>query len=272
MKEMKGLQRRIWGALAYGLFMVAGLSWNIWSFQVVMLTLFFLSLKEFRYLERKGTGVYYKYAVYALGAFAISGFFFFSSASLSFSGLVKVGLLFGIGHHLIAFLILWWGKEDAYFSWPSWLRGALYIGLSFGALFTYSVGLMLYEPSLILFVLFSVWAADIGAFFVGSQLGRTPLHTRLSPKKTVEGLVGGVLSSLLVAFAYSLFREMSLYEIFAFGLIIPLSGTMGDLFISAYKRRANVKDSGSIIPGHGGALDRIDAYIFCQPFVAYLLF
>jgi phosphatidate cytidylyltransferase len=272
MKQMKGIRLRVWGALAYGAIMLLGLGWNIWSFQVVMLALFFVSLYEFKNLERLGTGVYYKYAVYVLAAFAVSGFFFLSAASLSFSSVVKFALILGMLHHIYAFGTLWFGKEDWYFSWPSWFRAAMYIGISFGAIFTYSVGLMLYDPWLILFVLFAIWAADIGAFFVGSQWGRTSLHKRLSPKKTVEGLIGGIVSSLLVVVAYSFFRDMSVLRILSFGLVIPLTGTMGDLLVSAYKRRAMVKDSGNVIPGHGGILDRIDAYIYCQPFVAYLLF
>ncbi len=272
MKQMKGIRLRIWGALAYGAIMILGLGWNIWSFQVVMLTFFFISIYEFRNLEKLGTGVYYKYGVYVLASLSVSGFFFFSAASLSFSLLVKIALILGVTHHIYAFATLWFGKEEWYFSWPSWFRAAMYIGLSFGALFTYSVGLMVYEPGLILFVLFAIWAADIGAYFVGSQLGRTPLHKRLSPKKTVEGLIGGILSSMIIVVAYSFFRDMSVLRILSFGLVIPISGTMGDLLVSAYKRRALVKDSGKIIPGHGGILDRIDAYLYCQPFVAYLLF
>ncbi len=272
MKKIPGLKVRIGGALAYGAFMLVGLGWNIWSFQVAMLILFLLSIKEFRNLERLGTGIYYKYGVYLLASFAVSGFFFFCSASLSFLQLVKFFLLLGMGHHLFAFAALWFGKESWYFSWPSWLRAALYIGLSFGTIFTYSVGLMIYEPVLTLLVLFSIWAADIGAFFAGTLLGKTTLHSKLSPKKTVEGLVGGILSSLLVVLAFSYFREMAIERVILFGLLIPLTGTMGDLFASAYKRRAGVKDTGSIIPGHGGVLDRIDAYLYCQPFVAYLLF
>ncbi len=273
MKQMKGIRLRVWGALVYGAIMILGLGWNIWSFQIVMLALFFLSLYEFRNLERLGTGVYYKYGVYALAAFSVSGFFFLSAASLSFSVLVRFALILGMVHHIVAFGTLWFGREEWYFSWPSWFRAAMYIGLSFGALFTYSVGLMLYEPGLILFVLFTIWAADIGAYFVGSQLGRTSLHKRLSPNKTVEGLIGGIVSSFIIVVAYSFFfRDMSVLRILSFGLVIPISGTMGDLLVSAYKRRALVKDSGKIIPGHGGVLDRIDAYLYCQPFVAYLLF
>ncbi|NBB89533.1 MAG: hypothetical protein GVX96_07105 [Bacteroidetes bacterium] len=272
MRKIGGLRLRIAGALAYGAFMLIGLGWNIWSFQVVMLTLFFISIWEFRNLERWGTGIYYNYGVYALAAFSVSGFFFLASASLSFSDLVKIALILGMGHHLLSFLAMWFGKESMYFSIPSWLRIALYIGMSFGALFTYSVGLMIYEPGLILLVLVAVWGADIAAFFVGSLMGRTPLHRRLSPKKTVEGLVGGMVGSFIIVFIGSYFREMNMTRIILFALIIPLCGTMGDLFVSAYKRRADVKDTGNIIPGHGGILDRIDAYLYCQPFVAYLLF
>ena len=230
-----------------------------------------LEYKEFRNLERLGTGVYYKYGVYFLAAFSASGFLFFSTASLSFSFLVEIAIVLGIAHHLFVFFTLWVGKEEWYFPWPSWFRAALYLGLSFGAIFTYSVALMNYDSKWVLLFLLAIWASDIGAYFIGSQFGKTALHTRLSPKKTVEGLAGGIVSSFLLVLIFSYFSEISALRIVLFSLLVPLTGTMGDLVVSAYKRRAGVKDSGKVIPGHGGILDRIDAYIYCQPFVAYLL-
>jgi phosphatidate cytidylyltransferase len=271
MKKMKDLQFRILGALLYGAAMLLGLSWNIWSFQIIMLILFVLSIREFRNLERLGTGVYYNYGVYFLAAFSVSGFLFFSTASLSFSFLVEIAIVLGIAHHLFVFFTLWVGKEEWYFSWPSWFRAALYLGLSFGAIFTYSLALLDYHSKWVLLFLLAIWASDIGAYFLGSQLGRRALHTRLSPKKTVEGLIGGIASCFLFLFVFSSFSEISLTRIVTIGFLVPLTGTMGDLVVSAYKRRAGVKDSGKVIPGHGGILDRIDAYIYCQPFVAYLL-
>jgi phosphatidate cytidylyltransferase len=271
MKRIEGLRKRIFGAIAYGLIMVAGFAWNIWSFQVVMLALFLFSLREFRMMERRGGGKYYKYGVYLLAALSVSGFLFLSAASLSFSTAVFILLVLGMLHHLLVFTMVWGGYKELYFQWPSWFRAACYIGLSFGAIFTYSITLMNYDRWPVLVVLFTIWASDIGAFFTGVQFGRHPLHLRLSPKKTVEGLLGGVVAALIVVASFKGILELSWSSVIILGITLSLTGAMGDLFASCYKRRAGIKDSGRLIPGHGGILDRIDAYIYCQPFVAYLL-
>lgn len=121
--------------------------------------------------------------------------------------------------------------------------------------------------------LFILWAADTGAFFSGKLLGRHLLMERISPKKTWEGLIGGLIASIAVAFTLSrFFKQLSLIEWLGMAIIIVVIGSIGDLVESMFKRELDKKDSGTIMPGHGGALDRFDGLLIAAPFVfLYLL-
>ncbi len=126
-------------------------------------------------------------------------------------------------------------------------------------------------PRLLLFPLAITWAADTTAYFVGRAIGKHPLAPHISPKKTWEGSIGGIVGSLLIGYAASFFLTIPLVHLLAMALLGNVAGQMGDLLESAYKRSAGVKDSGSLLPGHGGVLDRIDALILCVPVVWYYM-
>jgi phosphatidate cytidylyltransferase len=126
-------------------------------------------------------------------------------------------------------------------------------------------------PRLLLFALVLTWAADTTAYFVGRAIGKHPLAPHISPKKTWEGSAGSMIGSLLVAYAFSFWIHIPLIHLFAMAVLGNVAGQMGDLLESAYKRSAGVKDSGGLLPGHGGVLDRIDALILCIPVVWYYL-
>ncbi|MFQ4145093.1 phosphatidate cytidylyltransferase [Chlorogloeopsis sp. ULAP02] len=117
-----------------------------------------------------------------------------------------------------------------------------------------------------------IWAADIGAYIIGKFFGKTPL-SEISPKKTVEGAVFGVFASIIIAFAGAYYFRWPQYPItgLTLGLLIGIASLLGDLTESMLKRDAGVKDSGQLIPGHGGILDRTDSYIFTAPLVFYFV-
>ena len=119
----------------------------------------------------------------------------------------------------------------------------------------------------VFYLAFTTWAGDTGAFYVGSRLGRRPLCPRISPGKTVEGAVGGILATVLVAAAGSawIWPRLSWERAAAVGFVLAIAGIAGDLCESAVKRAASAKDSGGIIPGHGGVLDRLDSLMFAGP-------
>ncbi|MUG94098.1 phosphatidate cytidylyltransferase [Scytonema sp. UIC 10036] len=117
-----------------------------------------------------------------------------------------------------------------------------------------------------------IWASDIGAYVVGKFFGKTPL-SEISPRKTVEGAVFGVFASVVIALLGSYYLKWTKFPFtgVAIGLLIGIAGLLGDLTESMLKRDAGVKDSGQLIPGHGGILDRTDSYIFTAPLVYYFV-
>jgi phosphatidate cytidylyltransferase len=147
-------------------------------------------------------------------------------------------------------------------------------------------GIPLEGRYLLLFALLITWAADTTAYFVGRSFGRHLLAPHISPKKTWEGAAGSMAGSLLVAFLFHawLTRQsvlagsafpvlnISLFQLLCMAVVGNIAGQLGDLLESAYKRSAGVKDSGGLLPGHGGVLDRIDALILCIPVVWYYLY
>lgn len=166
-------------------------------------------------------------------------------------------------------------KSNPLRNWGTILLGHAYITLPFTILsyiaFIAEGGA--YQPWLLLSLFFFVWSSDSGAYAVGSQLGKRRLFERISPKKSWEGFIGGVvfalLASQIVAYYLPLFTP---WVWAAISLVVALIGTVGDLCESLIKRTVDVKDSGNILPGHGGMLDRFDAIILAIPAVyAFLL-
>ncbi|MCO0596853.1 phosphatidate cytidylyltransferase [Peribacillus butanolivorans] len=147
----------------------------------------------------------------------------------------------------------------------------LYLGMGFYYLFETrdSLGLgVIY----ILLALFTIWATDSGAYFIGKSLGKRKLWPEISPNKTVEGFFGGIFSALIVGVLFYVFSSLdyTLLQLLLISLIIAIFGQLGDLVQSAYKRHYGVKDSGKLLPGHGGILDRLDSLIFILPILHLL--
>jgi phosphatidate cytidylyltransferase len=117
----------------------------------------------------------------------------------------------------------------------------------------------------LLFVFVLVWAADIGAFFVGRAVGRVRLAPRVSPGKTWEGVLGGLVTAAAAAFAGALWFGRPVFGFVALCLAAALGSVVGDLTVSMFKRHAGLKDSSDLLPGHGGILDRIDSMMAAAP-------
>jgi phosphatidate cytidylyltransferase len=130
-------------------------------------------------------------------------------------------------------------------------------------------GLGTQGPVLLLFAMVIIWVGDTAAYFVGRSIGKYKLAPHLSPKKTWEGTVASFLGSLGVALIFASFMTVPLRHLLAMAAVGNVAGQVGDLLESAYKRSAGIKDSGSLLPGHGGVLDRIDALILAIPVVWY---
>jgi len=143
-----------------------------------------------------------------------------------------------------------------------WLRDLHFEGVAHGG------------ASLVLYVLLTVWATDIGAYFAGRRIGGAKLAPTISPGKTWAGLAGGIIAAAIVGGFSTYFSPFppSFIAGVDMGVVIALLSQLGDLFESWMKRRAGVKDSGTLIPGHGGLLDRIDGLMFTLPLFAWLVY
>ena len=127
-----------------------------------------------------------------------------------------------------------------------------------------------YAPVLAIFVF--IWVNDTAAYFFGSLLGKRKLMEHISPKKTVEGFVAGILFTVVASIIFArIYQDYSVVFWIGSGVVVAIFGTMGDLFESLIKRTSDVKDSGNLIPGHGGILDRIDSLLIAIPAI-YLYF
>jgi phosphatidate cytidylyltransferase len=149
------------------------------------------------------------------------------------------------------------------------LFGVFYISLTMGCLLLTRA--LPNGELLIFFLLLVTWAGDTGAYYAGMSLGRRKLAPVISPNKTVEGLIGGLMLAVLAAVGARLWflPSFSLADCLATGLLLTGAGVLGDLAESALKRSAGVKDSGSLIPAHGGMLDRLDSLLFTAPAFYY---
>ena len=185
-------------------------------------------------------------------------------------------LLLLIGLIWIIFLIeLFSNNEHPFLNIGMTLLCILYIGMPFALfnLLAFKNGQYDYWPILYLFVL--CWVNDTGAYITGVTMGRHKLLERISPKKTIEGFIGGILLTIIAAYVvykYVTWMDLPFWFCIATALVASIIGTCGDLVESMFKRSVSIKDSGHVLPGHGGILDRFDAVMFVCPIVALLYY
>jgi phosphatidate cytidylyltransferase len=150
-----------------------------------------------------------------------------------------------------------------------------YVILPFILITKIPFGIKGYNPKIILSIFFLIWTNDTFAYIVGKSIGKNKLFEKISPKKTIEGFIGGLVFTAIAGYLISKFyfkpnpnhAEMSIFIWIVTAVIVTIFSTLGDLIESKFKRIAGVKDSGKIMPGHGGILDRLDSIIFVSPFV-----
>ena len=128
-----------------------------------------------------------------------------------------------------------------------------------------------FDTSIILFIFILTWTFDTFAYIFGVKFGKNKIMPSISPKKSWEGFAGGLLFTIIAGYlTYSFFRFNSINHPIGIAIVIPFTATLGDFIESYFKRKAGVKDSGNLIPGHGGVLDRMDAFMITIPIV-YIL-
>lgn len=208
---------------------------------------------------------------------SVNSFFVYFSSGVSFLLLLSAAT---IGNYqILYFLVLLlplsmllelYRKKDFPFTNIAYsLLPTLYIGIPMGLLNLIRV---VENGNVLLAFFVTIWAGDTFAYSVGSLIGKHRLFERISPKKSWEGTLGSMLLTLGLAFFFpQLFGVLSLWQWLAFVLISLVFGSYGDLVESLFKRSVSIKDSGSILPGHGGVLDRFDAVFLASPFIFVFL-
>ncbi|MBK9335442.1 MAG: phosphatidate cytidylyltransferase [Lewinellaceae bacterium] len=168
---------------------------------------------------------------------------------------------------LLFILELFLHSERPFVNIGHYLLGVVYIGVPFALLITISQGHEGYVPMRVFGLLLLTWTNDTMAYFVGSKMGKRPFFSRISPKKTWEGTLGGMVFTFLAAWLLSRWiPDFTIREWLLLAACVSILGTLGDLVESMLKRSIQIKDSGSLMPGHGGLLDRFDSFIFVLPF------
>lgn len=195
--------------------------------------------------------------------------------------LIEGGYLPSMYHYALfplasfVFLIKLYKKSDVhpFINIALFYLGILYVAVPFAFtnLLVFYNGEYSYE--IILGLLFLTWANDIGAYFTGIIFGRTKLFERISPKKSWEGSIGGAILSVSTSLLIGLYFDgLNAIEWISVSVIVVIAGTYGDLVESHFKRSIQIKDSGNVIPGHGGFLDRFDSLLIAVPFVVVFLY
>jgi len=267
-------QTRALTAVLFVVIMAVGLLWNQWSFFILFSIIHFGCWVEYQKLVRlihppyKNISVFHRIGVMQAGWCLM---LFFTNNSLVVAGvtLTEIGFWLGLAALFLLPLVMLLPLKKATVSNIGYsILGLLYLSLSF-ALFIYlrfywDEGNYRISATLPLLVIFTVWINDTSAYLVGSFIGKTPLSS-ISPNKTWEGTIGGALLAVFIMCALAYFTgRFSVAHTAAIAAIAAVSGTFGDLFESSLKRKAGVKDSGAIMPGHGGFLDRFDSLLFAS--------
>lgn len=267
------LLRTITGVI-FAIVMIAG----IWSHPYTFLALFsiivYLTLREFYTLISGSAKVQIHAPINGL-----AGVYLFVASFLYAQGSANETIFLPYLFYIVAtFTVeLYRNTDTPILNWAYTLLGQIYIALPFSLLNTLifencAMANTIFNPLIVLSIFFFVWSNDTGAYLVGSKLGKHRLMEQISPKKSWEGFFGGIAFVVLAAVIFhALFNTYSLELWIGLGVITAIFGVWGDLCESLFKRKIDVKDSGNILPGHGGMLDRFDAVLLAIPAVVIFI-
>ena len=269
LKGINNLYLRIITALIGAAIVITSIIFSSWSYFAVFFIICYLSLMEFYKL----VGIDGMLPLKFWGT--LTGLTGYTITFLVESGTVDANLFFIIFPLLFfVFFIKLYRKSDKkpFTNIAFTFLGILYVAVPFSLLHSVAFCQDEYSFQIILGIFLINWANDTGAFFAGTKFGKTKLFSRVSPKKTWEGFVGGLILSLLIAMGLVYFiPQFVLWQWLVIAHIVVIAGTYGDLVESLFKRSILIKDSGAALPGHGGFLDRFDALLYSLPFIAVFL-
>ncbi len=210
---------------------------------------------------------YWPYAIFAIMYLGFGFWCITASPGSGFSEAIQILQVITIFVHLLLIKDLFSEKTIPLFSTKRFILTTFYLSSSFVFLVLIANNNYEFTPKLLLGAFILVWANDTGAYLIGKNFGKQKLFPSISPKKTVEGFLGGLLLACFTSYFIANFTgTLNFTNWLILSIIVSVFGTLGDLIESKFKRQANVKDSGVIMPGHGGLLDRLDSIIFVAPF------
>ena len=261
------LRRAITGAV-YIILLLSAVFLSPDAFDFLFMTFGLACLYEFkRLVNLKGYHIFMAYlALWWVFIYLIPDQTFVNNQLLiNMLMLISIFVDFGLLFYLFS------KKEIKFNTFKKFIIGLFYIGG--GCIFLTMIPYTndTFAKYLIIGVFILIWVNDTFAYLIGSAIGRTKLYAVVSPKKTIEGTIGGLIFALLAAFIMGQYEPiLNPTQWMILAAIIVIAGSLGDLVESKLKRSAGVKDSGAILPGHGGMLDRLDSLVFAAPF-AYLM-
>ena len=226
------------------------------------------AIREFHTLTNTQTDVDVNVWIAFFGAILL-----FISSFFHSSGLIRYPVLSVYSFYIVLVLVyeLYRKQHNPIHNWAYFVLGQVFIALPF-SLLNYILYIDQWQPIILLSVFVTIWVNDTGAYLIGVTFGKHRLFERISPKKSWEGFFGGAAFAILSGYVFSLFiPQICLINWLIISEIIVIFGTFGDLIESLLKRTVNVKDSGNIIPGHGGLLDRFDSMLLAAPVVYIFL-
>ena len=262
---MKELFKRSITGILYAFLLLAAAFLSTDAFDFLFLAFGLICLYEFKKLIRLSG--YYIF----IGFLALWWVFIYLLGGIKNElYLTMLLLLFTLTIDIVLIYKLFSNKKNNYTNAQKFLISLLYIGG--GCIFLTMIPYRQahFAKFLIIDIFILIWINDTFAYIVGRSIGRTKLYEKISPKKTVEGFIGGLIFSLVAAYFISKYNDdLNLTQWLILTSVVVIAGSLGDLIESKFKRLAGVKDSGAILPGHGGLLDRLDSLVFAAPF-AYL--
>lgn len=277
--KMKNLLVRTASGIVLLAVVLGAILWSKWSFGVLLLAIIIGGEREFYRLASKAGYQPQKFVGYLAGAVifvvAFACMLVLTSSDMPF----RNASLFELAVVLILYIILLVPMmfiNELFRKSPtpianigSTLMGIVYVAMPMSLLLFIPllIGEGEWKPLAVLFYIFIIWANDVFAYLFGITLGKHRLFERVSPKKSWEGFIGGLLGAMAMGYIAAVATGGNHAEWIGMALIAAISGVFGDLVESLFKRSVDVKDSGHILPGHGGWLDRFDALLLSVPFV-----
>lgn len=268
-KHLSELTQRVLTGLVGGIAILAAVYYNAWSYFAVFFIICMMTITEFYKL----LGVHGNTPLKTYGTFV--GLLLYTLMFFAESGMMELKYLFLIPVCFSTIFMIKLYKKDEkrpFRNIAYTFLGIIYVALPFSLLHSIVFFNESYNYQVLLGCILILWASDSGAYFAGKTFGKNKLFERISPKKTWEGSIGGMILSATVALVFAHYTQSLDYiHWIVIAIIMVVTGTYGDLVESLLKRSYHIKDSGTALPGHGGFLDRFDGLLLAAAFIAAYL-